>query len=60
MTGSINTVSKKMGYSTCGDSLLPDSSVSACAAGYRGQGADGQTCPTSEAGALVLLGSTGS
>ena len=48
VTGSINTVSKKMGYSTCGDSLLPDSSVTACAAGYCGQGADGQTCPKSE------------
>ena len=48
VTGSINTVSKKMGYATCGVSLLPDSKVTACAAGYCGEGADGQTCPKSE------------
>ena len=47
VTGSINTVSKKMGYATCGVPLLKDSDVTPCAAGYCGQGADG-TCPKSE------------
>jgi drug/metabolite transporter (DMT)-like permease len=44
VTGSINTVSKKMGYNTCGVSILRDKDVTACAAGYCGVGADGRTC----------------
>ena len=51
VTGSINTVSKKMGYSTCGKSFLPNEDVTLCAAGYCGPShaaPDGKTCPVGE------------
>jgi drug/metabolite transporter (DMT)-like permease len=47
VTGSLNTVAKKMGYNTCGDSNLANSDVTLCSAGYCGvehPAPNGDTC----------------